>query len=357
MGASGQGIITPVETKLRPKANMGIAFGGFKERTKQAVAEDRRRGKKVSDDEDERSRHKEKGHRWPGEEAERSDLWRKKHKPKKVVVEHKTYEEIVREVRLDVSATHQAGVGPIIDATGTTPKEVSSLAALSASWTPSTDAMRIPEIRHNLRLMVDMTRQDVLGLAKEGQSLEMKKGKCAKEEASLSKKVEEEASLIRRLEEVKIVVDELAGASQTVHQAVQSHNLSDYEPTLTSTSALDSLSAIADRFIHEYSLEYEVYRIDEIFVGAFSPIFRLEIAGWKPLEEPLRWTGLLTRWKGALRMSERENEVEDTALSTFYGNAAPQKVIPSHVESMTPWEAVLWHIWLPHIRSAIKYVL
>jgi tuftelin-interacting protein 11 len=42
LGASGQGIVTPVESKLRPKGNIGIAFGGFKERTKQAISEDKR---------------------------------------------------------------------------------------------------------------------------------------------------------------------------------------------------------------------------------------------------------------------------------------------------------------------------
>ena len=152
-----------MESKLRPKGAVGIAYGGFKERTKQAIAEDRRKGKKVSDDEDgDRPRRRGKhGDREDGGNQDKSEAWKKKSKPKKVTVEHKSYEEIVREAGLDTPAVHQAGVGPIIDATGATPREVSSISAVS--WTPSTDTMRIPEIRHNLRLMVDILNTIYLG--------------------------------------------------------------------------------------------------------------------------------------------------------------------------------------------------
>ena len=41
LGTEGQGIVTSVESKLRPKG-MGIAFKGFKEKTEQSKAEARR---------------------------------------------------------------------------------------------------------------------------------------------------------------------------------------------------------------------------------------------------------------------------------------------------------------------------
>lgn len=112
LGTTGEGIVTPVESKLRPQ-KMGIAFKGFKEKTEQSKLEAKRRGEVVSDDEDAKTKTFK---RKVKEQAEkRSDVWKR---PKKVKtkVEHKTYEQIVAEAGQDAPAP--AGIGQIIDATG-----------------------------------------------------------------------------------------------------------------------------------------------------------------------------------------------------------------------------------------------
>ena len=73
-------------------------------------------------------------------------------------------------------------------------REVSSLADVSiASWTPSTDPMRIPEVRHNLRLIAETCKADVDGLAKEAKSIVDRKKWVQSEDPRLRKKVENEA--------------------------------------------------------------------------------------------------------------------------------------------------------------------
>jgi tuftelin-interacting protein 11 len=55
-------------------------------------------------------------------------------------------------------------------------KEVSSLSNLAlSSWTPTSDKTRLPELRHNLRLILDVTKGDVLALAKEGKAVKEKR--------------------------------------------------------------------------------------------------------------------------------------------------------------------------------------
>lgn len=114
LGTSGEGIIIPIESKLRPK-NVGIAYKGFKEKTEQSKLEARRRGEVVSDDEELPAAVK----KAKETKKKRSDAWKQPRKVK-TRVEHKTYEQIVAEAGQEPSAP---SVGPIIDATG---REVSS---------------------------------------------------------------------------------------------------------------------------------------------------------------------------------------------------------------------------------------
>ena len=189
LGTTGEGIVIPIESKLRPKG-MGIAFKGFKEKTEQSKMEARRRGEVVSDDEDDKPRKGRKAGGAVGKEAKRSDVWKK---PKKIKtkIEHKTYEQIVAEAGEEPSAS---GIGIIIDATGATPREITSLADVSsASWTPSTDPTRIPEVRHNLRLIAESCKSDLDGLAREAKALGERKKWVGNEDLRLRKKVEEEA--------------------------------------------------------------------------------------------------------------------------------------------------------------------
>lgn len=113
LGTTGEGIVTPVESKLRPRG-MGLAFKGFKEKTEQAKAEARRRGEVVSDDEERPAARK--GRKAAKAQEDRTDAWKK---PKKVKtrIEHKTYEQIIAEAGEEAP---QAGLGQIIDATGAT---------------------------------------------------------------------------------------------------------------------------------------------------------------------------------------------------------------------------------------------
>jgi tuftelin-interacting protein 11 len=74
------------------------------------------------------------------------------------------------------------------------PREVSSLADVSLnSWAPSNDPTRIPEVRHNIRLITDACKSDLDGLAREAKVLTERKKWVVTEDARLRKKVEDEA--------------------------------------------------------------------------------------------------------------------------------------------------------------------
>ncbi|KAA1469025.1 TFP11-domain-containing protein [Dentipellis sp. KUC8613] len=334
LGASGEGIVAPVESKLRPK-NMGIAFKGFDERTSQSKAEARRRGEIVSDDEEEAPRRAGKAKEKGKEQTRRSDVW-KKPKKVKVRIEHKTYEQIVAEA----GQAGPSGVGIIIDATGATPREVSSLAEVSrASWTPTTDAERIPEVRHNIRLISETATGDLEALAREAKDIQRRRQTIQEEDLRLRKKVEEEAELIARLQQVHLVVDEIKTQSKELASV--------YE------ASLESLSPYFEKLLVQFPQEFDRYRLDEIVVAAIAPIVRRMFNSWSPLEEPNAFLPLFKQWRNALKLSEPEQRPPETQVEAF-GSRTARAVTPLVEVPMTPFESLLWNAWLPKVRSAIN---
>lgn len=371
LGQTGEGIVIPIESKLRPQ-KMGIAFKGFKEKTAQSKLEARRRGEVVSDDEDEKvTKHRKKA---KAQQDKRSDVWKR---PKKVKtkMEHKTYEQILEEAG---EAPANAGLGQIIDATGAVvcritnskshseltymnlsqPREVSSLADVSLnSWSPSNDPTRIPEVRHNIRLIADACKGDLDGLAREAKALQGRKKFVISEDARLRKKVEDEAELIARLQQIQLVTSGINTVAKDL--------LSTYEVSL------DPFSPLFEKLIHEYGKEYDKYRLDELVVAAITPAMRRMTADWNPLEDPTRFLSTFRSWRRALKINTEEpppqTEVNVYGSKTIAAMPEDMYVLPasdyilleltlmiSRQKPMTPFESLLWNVWLPKVRTSIN---
>ncbi|KAG6821212.1 hypothetical protein H0H93_004033 [Arthromyces matolae] len=333
LGATGEGIVTPVESKMRPQ-KMGIAFKGFKEKTEQSKREAKRRGEVVSDDED-TPKTKNLRKKAKEQEQKRSDVWKR---PKKVKtkVEHKTYEQILAEAGEEAPPS---GIGQIIDATGAVPREVSSLAEVSLnSWAPSNDPTRIPEVRHNIRLIADACKNDLEGLAREARALDQRKRFSTDEDARLRKKVADEAELIDRLQKVQLVANDINAKSKELSTM--------YEISLEPFSAL--FYSLVDQFSHEF----ERYRLDEIVVAAIAPIVRRMVADWDPLQDPLAFVSTFRTWRRALRINTVEKP-PDSQVEVYGSNTT--HITPSPIEqTMTPFESLLWNVWLPKVRTSIN---
>ena len=333
LGTSGEGIVTPLESKMRPERS-GIAFRGFKERTEQSKREARRRGEEVSDDEED-ERVKKARKKQKEVQERRADAWKK---PKKVKtkVEHRTYEEIMAEAGDEPSL---AGIGQIIDATGAVPKEVSSLADISLNtWTPSTDPTRIPEVRHNIRLIADACKTELDGLAREAKALEERKKFVTREDLRLRKKVEEEADLIARLQKVQLVASDISAKSNELASV--------YE------ASLDPLSPLFYTLTTQFSHEIERYGLDEIVIAAIAPIFRRMVTQWNPLEEPAAFVATFRNWRAVLRVKADEDDPPHNELDV-YGVERVSLVAPVE-RQMTPFESLLWNVWLPKVRTSLN---
>ena len=314
LGTQGEGIVNPIEVKQRPE-RAGIAFGGIREKTKQAKEEARRRGEDVSTDEEERETRKkgEKQRQRARVKAERApQAWTQtEKKPRKPKVEHRTYEQILEE--LGQAGTEQAGLGQILDAAG---NEYGSLsAALARHSVPTNESTNLIEIRHNLRLICEGNQSALQMLAKEGASiLEKHKWLLRERDESHRRGAKDEVGAKRMKSALDLVrqLEALGRKSQA-----------------DSSVGLDSFDGLVQRIISEHQSDVAELHLDEAVVGAIVPVLRKQWSQWRPLDAPGLAIDQLKHWVGVLR-------------------------IEAGSDVMTPYESLLWNLWMPPVRSALN---
>jgi tuftelin-interacting protein 11 len=142
LGKNQQGIAKPIEARLRPK-NMGMGFNEFRETTTGLPPPP---GMQQPDEEVvvEKPKSKEK-------------LWMKKNKGKKKT-ELRTAAELIAEKEAQNGGIIQQTV---LDMRGPQPRLLTNLENLNAEQTAIEDNTPMPELQHNLRLIVDMTEAEV----------------------------------------------------------------------------------------------------------------------------------------------------------------------------------------------------
>ena len=190
------------------------------------------------------------------------------------------------------------------------PREVSSLADISLNaWSPSNDPTRIPEVRHNVRLIADACKGDLDGLAREAKTLQERNKFAIVEDVRLRKKVDDEAQ--RRLfsfikfqiaDSLFVVIARL----QQVQLLANDINTTAKELTSVYEVSLEPFSPHFQKLISEYSYEYDKYRLDEIVVAAIAPVVRRLVANWNPLEQPSSFLTTFRSWQRALKINDVE---------------------------------------------------
>ncbi|KAJ9106349.1 hypothetical protein QFC21_001495 [Naganishia friedmannii] len=342
LGADEGGKAVPIEANVGLQRGQGIGKGV---RTEQSRRDARARGEVFSSDEEAERRKTRKAKNRDvaagrGQEPSKGESasWKKQRKVR-VKVEHKTYEQLIAEAGDGPMAN--SGMGLVLDARGGELKEVSSIAAATASshWTPSSDKTQLPELRHNLRLILDVTTGDVAALAKEGKGIEEKK-KWAVREA-------EKQERLQSTNENKIL------RLQSIHTITQ--HISSLATDPSPTDAEDPLNKFEDdftRLIEEFRAEYDEYDLDEVLVGAISqalaPLFR----DFEPLKGSPILLRSIQRWKRAYRYSEPQRS-EGRSVEV-YGAAQSANENGYQPGVMTPFESLIYHLWLPRVRSAIN---
>ncbi|EGC43146.1 G-patch domain-containing protein [Histoplasma capsulatum var. duboisii H88] len=309
LGASGQGMLNPIETVLRPQ---GIGLGAVKEKSQQAKDEARReaarRGEVLEDssDEEREIRRRRKEERKKGSRSGTNT-------PKGPV---KPKFRTAREIEADTAGLEVPNIlKSLIDATGKEQKLLTSTAGL---MTPlefvSADESEALKIARRARNDLEAFADEWKALAERRKFVELEENEVVAELDTQETKIGQLSSLslaVEALENFRLD-DNLAGRWERI------------------TRQLEELEI-------QYEDVFDEYQLSELAVAAVHPLFRESMEEWEPLNDPTYLVSNLQRLQPIL--SRKPHNVQE--------GDGRQK------HSTTPYETMVYTIWLPRIRSAI----
>lgn len=332
LGADGEGIVNPIEVKMRPQ---GAGVGAVKERTEQYKQEQRRkaeqRGEEYEDSsEDEKRKRRERrkkaqqgaagGGAGSGTSTPGGSVGAGRRKTK-----YRTAADVAAAAPgLDVPAKM---LSSIVDATGGERKLLTSAAGLMTPTgaEPKEDS-EAEKIARRERLELEAFIESWHGLQEQRVYMEEHGGRLAIEDEQNKEDLERMGKLVEAVEGLKV------GTGNGMEESEVWKDL------------MTKLRDLQDTFKHDI----ERYGLQEAAVGALHPIFKRRMDGWEPLEEPEFLVADLSELKTILGQSQDSLAKAGTIHDQHnpYARSRRQK-------TTSPYETMMYTLWLPKIRTAI----
>lgn len=297
LGKEGEGIVNPIEVQLRPN-RAGVAFAGRREKTRQERQEERRRAGLPVDSDDEATTQSA-----PTPAPDVARAWKRRTQKKRSVV-YRTYDEIVAEAAGDTAGA---------DNEAEAQERQAVAAALARHAVPTSDSAQLPELRHNLQLLCANHKDALDKLARHAVAMRDKARWLHRDVNTSTLRLAKEQD-----ERVRLA---------SVRDAVRA--LSQLAPTAQSLADLDPL---VQPLLEVPPDVARLCELDEAVAGAMVPVLRRACAAWDPLAEPHSFVSHLRTW---LPLLDRATPTTDDE------------------RPMTPYESVLWNVWMPSVRAAL----
>lgn len=330
LGAQGEGIVNPIEVKMRPQ---GAGVGAVKERTEQYKQEQRRaaeqKGEEYEDSSEEerkarRERKKKSTHGVGGGSGASTPGGGRRPKTK-----YKTVADVQAAAPgLELPAQM---LSSIVDATGMQRKMLTSAAGLMTPTGMSTDS-EADKIAKRERMELEAFIESWHGVQEMKLNIEEHEGQYQVE-------IDQEKEELERLQEITEAVESLKLARNPGAILDGSNGTSsDWEHKLQ----------VLEKLQEEHRHDIERFGLTEAAVSAITPFFKQQMAVWSPLDEPGILVKDLERIRTILGVGVG-NEITTNGhavLDDTYGRSRRQKATSSY-------ETLMYTVWLPKLRTTI----
>uniref|UniRef100_A0A672YAE5 Tuftelin-interacting protein 11 n=1 Tax=Sphaeramia orbicularis TaxID=375764 RepID=A0A672YAE5_9TELE len=313
LGKNAQGIVNPIEAKVRKGKGAVGAYGN--ERTQQSLQDfpvvD-------SDEEEEKEFQKELG-QWRKDTASAGA----KKKPK---YSYRTVDELKAKGKL-VGRSTSASAGElaqvkVIDMTGREQKVYYSYSQMSNKHSvpdegPPSMSTRdqkgsgfgLPELEHNLQLLIDLTEQDILQSARRLQHEKDVVVSLNHESRALQTRLDAERDSIQRMEAVLALVERFP-------------------------SGETECARIFETLQTDYYEEYKTMGLADLAVAVVHPLLKEKLRSWDPLKDNSYCLEDIGQWRAILESRNLHSSAPDS--------------------NMDPYHRLLWEVWVPVMRSCVS---
>lgn len=299
LGKDEQGIVTPVEAKLRPK-NMGMGFNDYKESKLPSLKEEEEKKSLPSAE--------------PPVPPTRGRPWAKHERAKKKERYITAEELLARKQEQGFEAVQK-----VFDMRGPQVRVLSNLENLNAEEKARENDVPMPELQYNIKLILDLAELDIQKVDRDLRNERETVVSLQKEKEKLQNEAAIQKRQLDGMEEIVGLLDRLG------------------EENSLGTLTLDSLAKSFGDLQRRHANDYKICNLSCVACSFALPLFIRVFQGWNPLQNPSHGLELMSLWRNLLQ-GEDCFDFSDTLSS--YTQLVMEVVLPAvRISGINTWEA------------------